>query len=129
MKPEYLLPYLLHNVELQIGVGRIEEVTGLRHQYRWIVSSEVGSHGTHLDVESVRLLLYPISSITDEMKKEIGLVHDISGNHILNFRTGERINIFSLPYSIVEEFHKRHIDTRDLIGQGLAIDKRTVKCD
>ncbi|MCE5225882.1 MAG: hypothetical protein LLG05_08465 [Porphyromonadaceae bacterium] len=95
--------------------------------------------GSSLSIEGAenvdKIILHPLSDLTKEIehkgerfipKDRIGLVHDISGNHILNFRTGERIDILSLPYFVVERLIEWHFDIADLISKGEAIDVNTL---
>ena len=56
--------------------------------------------------------LFPLSSMTDEQRKEY---HELIGGM---FGTSVLIN-----FAVLEEFfHKNHLDYRDLIKKGLAID-------
>ena len=82
---------------------------------------------------NVKLLLLPLSSLTKEIehkgerfvpKKELGLVHDVSGNKILNYRTGDEIDILSLPYFMIQKLHEWHFAVN--IHESLYVDKSTL---
>ena len=80
-------------------------------------------------------ILRPLSDLTKEIevngekfvpRTKMGLIHDVSGNNILNYRTGDRINIFSIPYYQIEYLFEWHFDIFGLIEKGLAIDINTI---
>ena len=83
----------------------------------------------------IKPILRPLSDLTKEIevngekfvpRVKMGLIHDVSGNNIFNYRTGERINILSLPYYKIEYLFEWHFDVFGLIEQGLAIDINTL---
>lgn len=78
---------------------------------------------------TIKPILRPISDLTKEIevsgekfvpRVKMGLIHDVSGNNILNYRTGDRINILSLPYYQIEYLFEWHFDVFGLIESGLA---------
>ena len=80
--------------------------------------------------DNFKPILRPLSDLTKEIeidgkrfvpKESIGLIHDISGNNILNFRTGERIDVLCLPYFMVEKLFEWQFDVFGLIDQNLAL--------
>ena len=116
---KHLAPYLpyslkvskLHTMHTCLGIGSIDHILTTQK-------------------EAYKPILRPLSDLTKEIeidgkkfvpKESIGLIHDISGNNILNFRTGERIDVLCLPYFMVEKLFEWHFDVFGLIDQGLAL--------
>ena len=85
--------------------------------------------------DDFKMIFRTLSDLTKEIevngekfvpRTKMGLIHDISGNNILNYRTGDRINILSLPYYQIDQLFEWHFDIFGLIEQGLAIDINTL---
>ena len=66
--------------------------------------------------------LFPLSSMTEEQKKEYThIVNYISSDDTDNWKEGEFIYVEQLN-KLMHFYHKNHLDFRDLIEKGLAID-------
>lgn len=87
-------------------------------------------------IDDCKPILRPLSDLTKEIEAngekfiprvKMGLIHDVSGNNILNYRTGDRINILSLPCYQIEYLFELHFDVFGLIEQDLAIDINTLE--
>lgn len=76
----------------------------------------VDFEGTQIEVEYIKPYLYPMSSMTEEQKKEL---------QSLMIRDS-----YNILYHTIESFdylYKNHIDIRGLIPMGLAIDCTNLK--
>ena len=134
---KHIAPYL--PFEVKVIDTEAEDCIWTLHPYK--DSLDCLTDNEHLSLENFitennatktpvhKLLLRPLSDLTNEIevdgekfipKEKINLIHDLSGNNILNFRTGERIDILCLPYFMVEKLFEWHFDVFGLIDQNLA---------
>ena len=76
----------------------------------------------YVDIEYIRLFLYPLSSMTEEQKKEYThIVNYISSDDTDNWKEGEFIYVEQLN-QLMHFYHKNHLDYKGLIEKGLALD-------
>jgi hypothetical protein len=76
----------------------------------------------YVDIEYIRLFLYPLSSMTEEQKKEYThIVNYISSDDTDNWKEGEFIYVEQLD-QLMHFYHKNHLDYKGLIEKGLALD-------
>lgn len=124
---KHIAPYLPYGVKYLNTHEDFIEKEGIIH---------IDSIGSILKYEFLKPILRPLSDLTEEIevngekfvpRNKMGLIHDVSGNNILNYRTGERIDILSLPYYQIQYLFKWHFDVFGLIPQGLAIDINTIE--
>jgi hypothetical protein len=79
---------------------------------RVLTSCEVENHHNNFPIEIIKPYLFPLSSMTEEQKKEY---HELIGGM---FGTSALIN-----FEVLEDFfHKNHLDYRGLIEKSLALD-------
>lgn len=69
------------------------------------------------DIEEVKLYLFPLSSMTEEQKKEFDQLLELELKAI-----NDEINHTQATEFEVDFYHKHHLDWRGLIPKGLAID-------
>ena len=82
----------------------------------------IGEDGDSYDISFITPYLYPLSSMTEEQKKEYThIVNYISSDDTDNWKEGEFIYVEQLN-RLMHFYHKNHFDYRDLIELGLAID-------
>lgn len=83
------------------------------HIYDYISSTDFLGDGDYFDIEWFKPLLFPLSSMTEELREEHKDLLDNDG-----YRLDANDNVFTL-----QDFYcKYHIDYRGLIPMGLAID-------
>ena len=82
------------------------------HIYDYICSTDFLGDGDYFDIEAFKPLLFPLSSMTEEQKREY---HELIGGF---FGASVLISIEGLT----DFFNKNHIDYRGLIPMELAID-------
>ena len=70
------------------------------------------------EIDEVRPYLRPMSSMTEEERKEY---NDIVKN-IIDFINCPKSDDICLPITLIDWLNKHHFDYRGLIGKGLAID-------
>lgn len=76
----------------------------------------------YVDIEYIRLFLYPLSGMTEEQKKEYThIVNYISFDDTDNWKEGEFIYVEQLN-QLMHFYHKNHLDYKGLIEKGLALD-------
>lgn len=76
----------------------------------------------YVDIEYIRLFLYPFSGMTEEQKKEYThIVNYISSDDTDNWKEGEFIYTEQLD-QLMHFYHKNHLDYKGLIEKGLALD-------
>lgn len=76
----------------------------------------------YVDIEYIRLFLYPFSGMTEEQKKEYThIVNYISSDDTDNWKEGEFIYVEQLD-QLMHFYHKNHLDYKGLIEKGLALD-------
>lgn len=113
LEAKHLVSYLPYELKFGSGNQKYHEfvLSGINFNTRTDI--QIRTRGNRIyKISDLRFkpLLRPLSDLTKE-----------SGNHILDFRTGERIDILSLPYFIVEKLIECHFDVFGLIDQGLAL--------
>ena len=75
----------------------------------------------YVKIEDAIPYLFPLSSMTEEQKKEYThIVNYISSDDTDNWKEGEFIYVEQLE-QLLHFYHKNHLDYRDLISIGLAI--------
>jgi hypothetical protein len=107
------LPFWL-NVNL---FGRDYELTGITHETMYTKQGAVLNYSSKEN--EIKLILHPLK----DLKKE-----QLS-NFSVNFRmwyNKKNFNYNLMIYSDIELCHKLHVDYRNLIGRGLAIDINTL---
>lgn len=125
---KHLAPYLPYKLKmlhydkqkvLNSGQGSSVNWVGIIHAIR------------HQD--KTKLLLHPLSKLTDPIEHngdkvdvlhELGLFQEsVSGNSIVDFRTGNKIPYDCLEYGRIEILLQYHFDVFGLIEKGLALEK------
>lgn len=84
----------------------------------------IGDKGYPIEVnwEDCKPYLFPMSSMTDEQKKEYThIVNYIDSNDTENWKEGEFIYVEQFT-QLMHFYHRHHLDYRGLIPTGLAID-------
>ena len=82
----------------------------------------IGEDGDSYDISFITPYLFPLSSMTEEQKKEYThIVNYISSDDTDNWKEGEFIYVEQLD-QLMHFYHKNHFDYRGLIEKGLAID-------
>ena len=90
---------------VQIGKG-FSRIKGFIHDYEYIYIP----------------YLFPLSSMTEEQKQEYTyIVNYISPDDTENWTEGEFIYVNQIE-QLLHFYHKNHLDYRNLIGKGLALD-------
>lgn len=109
------LPY---NVRVEYN-GTIFDVLGIAHG-RIMVCLPFMSNTECPLIEEVKPYLFPLSSMTEEQKKE----YDSIIYHNIELHCERYYNVIDVDcYEELHDFyHKNHLDYRNLIGIGLAID-------
>ena len=76
------------------------------------------------DVDEFKPYLFPMSSMTEEQKKEYyHIVNYISSDDTKTWMEGEFIYVDSTQFlRLINFYHRNHLDYRGLINGGLAID-------
>ena len=98
-------------------IGVLDEISS----YGAAVSYNNGEDTT-CRIEYVKPCLYPLSSMTEEQKKEYNLwKHEVPTYHYEYGDIVEDVELFDSPESF-EYLIKNHFDYRGLIEKGLAID-------
>lgn len=101
------------------------------HIYDYICSTDFLGDGDYFDIEAFKPLLLPLSSMTDEQKKEISKRYNYHNPYqlcieITNHSEGywdDDTSCHLQDYLWLEDwFNKNHFDYRGLIPMGLAID-------
>ena len=108
---------LQYGVKIQVN-DKIESLQGIN------VLDTVVEYGSCLssDIEEVKPYLFPLSSMTEEQKKEYNrLKHEIPVCYYEYGDVVEEIELFDSPESF-EYLIENHFDYRGLIPMGLAID-------
>lgn len=86
----------------------------------------MASDGFSLEIENVKPFLFPLSSMTEEQKKELrnlGWYFDnFEINNIDEFNTNNEYIEHSDCYILIDWLNKNHFDYRGLIKKELAID-------
>lgn len=73
-------------------------------------------------IENIKPYLFPMSSMTEEQKEEYQyIVNYISPDDTENWTEGEFIYVNQIE-QLLHFYHKSHLDYRNLIGKGLALD-------
>ena len=75
---------------------------------------------SEIDIEDIKPYLFPLSSMTEEQKKEYDKI--IYRSIELHHREYSDIVEIDLFDNLQEFYHKNHLDYRDLISMGLAND-------
>lgn len=70
-----------------------------------------------VNIENIKSYLFPLSSMTDEQKKEFDQLLELELKAI-----NDEINHTQVTEFEVDFYHKHHLDWRGLIPMGLAID-------
>jgi hypothetical protein len=82
------------------------------HIYDYICSTDFLGDGDYFDIEAFKPLLFPLSSMTEEQRKEFATT--------LKYFPAEEIDFWTL--NTFDWCNKNHFDYRGLIPMGLAID-------
>ena len=82
------------------------------HIYDYICSTDFLGDGDYFDIEAFKPLLLPLSSMTEEQRKEFATT--------LKYFPAEEIDFWTL--NTFDWCNKNHFDYRGLIPMGLAID-------
>lgn len=78
--------------------------------------------GTQIEIENIKPYLFPLSSMTEEQKKEYNRwKHELPVYHYEYGDSVEEVELFDSPESF-EYLIENHFDYRGLIEKGLAID-------
>ena len=83
-------------------------LNGVIPPYHIIHSTLVGEDYLNIENDEVKPYLFPLSSMTEEQKKE---EYEICKYHLIGYES-----------KLIDFYHKNHLDDRDLIPNGLAID-------
>ena len=87
-----------------------------------INNNRVTIDGICKDIVDVKPYLFPMSSMTEEQKKEYThIVNYISSDDTDNWKEGEFIYVEQLE-QMMHFYHKNHLDYRGLIEKGLSLD-------
>lgn len=95
------------------------------HIYDYICSTDFLGDGDYFDIEAFKPLLFPLSSMTEEQKREYDKIiyHSIE----LHYREYSDIVEIDLFDDLQDFYCKNHLDYRGLIEKGLAIDATNLK--
>ena len=78
----------------------------------YIINRDDPMFSTYMETETIKPYLFPLSSMTEELKEEMK-------ENCLNFPIS---GVLMPTYKTFDFFNKHHIDFRGLIDMGLAID-------
>lgn len=115
------LPYgVMVNVKGVVYDNRICRLTDIHHG----LDTYIGVHdGMQYHIESIKPYLFPLSSMTEEQKKEYEdalTYHDyVEGGWTIAKSFDDE---YIIPYWFVDFCNKYHFDFRGLIPKGIAID-------
>lgn len=112
--PEHIVGYLLHGLKVRdIDDGSTNTLLGLKliNKDLWLYYS----NGTH-DRGRCEPLLKPLKSLTPEELNQFSICFRL-------WYDKDDFDYRQMAYSDIEMCHKLHVDYRDLIGNGLAIEK------
>lgn len=88
------------------------------HIYDYICSTDFLGDGDYFDIEAFKPLLFPLSSMNEEQKKELyDTLVDLNLKALSDEISSEVIAIYEVDF-----YNKNHFDYRDLIPLGLALD-------
>lgn len=131
------LPYELKAISVRTNEVRTVTLWHYTYDLRTVGLNHLLFDGILL--EKHKPILLPLSALTEQLPDgsiPIDVISDFNVGHV-DFITHERDHwidyygregwIGKIPYRIIEYLFANHFDIYDLIGQGLAIDKRTVK--
>ena len=116
LKLEEIIGYLPFWLNVNL-FGRDYELTGITHETMYTKQGAVLNYSSKEN--EIKLILHPLK----DLKKE-----QLS-NFSVNFRmwyNKKNFNYNLMIYSDIELCHKLHVDYRNLIGRGLAIDINTL---
>lgn len=112
------VPYgVKFNHEGRRTIGKILSITPI---YRWsnvVYFDDAINHPKNCDVVDIKPYLFPLSSMTEEQKKEFDQLLELELKAVNN-----EINHTQATEFEVDFYHKYHLDWRGLIPMGLAID-------
>ena len=92
------------------------------HIYDYICSTDFLGDGDYFDIEAFKPLLFPLSSMNEEQKREYcSLKHEVPVCHYEYGDVVEEFELYDSPESF-EYLIENHFDYRGLIPMGLAED-------
>lgn len=103
--------------------NKVEGVLSDIHRYKGISYATIGLMN-ECEVETIKPYLFPMSSMTEEQKKEYyHIVNYISSDDTKTWMEGEFIYVDTTQFlRLINFYHRNHLDYRGLINGGLAID-------
>lgn len=109
------LPYGI-KCEVYNRVGTLIEV----NEYGFAVTYDGGVEETTCKINNIKPYLFPLSSMTDEQRKEYeGIIYKSVELHWQRYYDVIDVDDFDC---LIDFYHKNHLDYRGLIRLGLAID-------
>ena len=122
------LPYgviVLEDIDKTFDGGCISElatITEIKGEKMFLTKNSL----TPVTIEEIRPYLRPISSMTDEEKEKIAFIRDRDFQFVRKWIHDESIketgNICPITCGEIDYCNKKHLDYRDLISMGLALE-------
>ena len=98
------------------GYDKIQELYGITYEG----NVELLNMDYHMPIESIKPYLFPLSSMTDEQRKEYeGIIYKNIELHCERYYDVIDVDDFDC---LIDFYHKNHLDYRGLIRLGLALD-------
>ena len=116
------LPY---GVKLSYRCNHIHTLKAVHKSGLIVIDDTITNITTTTDVENIKPYLFPMSSMTEEQKKECNFADDLDSDILdvaLCTNHYNRTGIPTVTYNLVDWCNKNHFDYRGLIEKGLAID-------
>ena len=133
-KQQILLRDLCSRLPYEVKVWRqgrnyVVSCIGIKQQSVYLKADFESIRGWWTDIKEIKPYLRPMSSMTEEEKKELKNVTCPNGTGYFNEQYlvcpvnhyGEQIS-FDFMSNIIDWLNAHHFDMRNLIGRGLAID-------
>lgn len=109
------LPY---EVKVKFGDSKPATLTVIEHdEFGWQIGSEDEFGGMITIIDNVKPYLFPLSSMTEEQKKELYNLVEETAFQIIHSEDGS-----PQPHIAMDWYNKNHFDYRGFIPMGLAID-------